>query len=193
MLERIKKNKGVLILIFVVIVILVIYQISATKKSALPTSSPSPTPDIQKYMPPRSSYKLPVYSQPATDSLGLIDLTSVKVREAVAQKSKIESQLPIYIEGFKTKAGPVTTLNVYSIPEDPPYLIHTEIYGINYSDPNLLEENNQNAQAFIESFNEIKDLLNAKGVDIHKVYFVLGSRPYILGATDSLIRKYSLF
>lgn len=193
MLERIKQNKGIVILILVVVVILVIYQFSTVKKSIAPGESATPTPQARQLPFTVPGYNLPVYSKALTDKDGFVDLNSEKVKKSIEEKSKISSQLPIYVEGFKTKTGIETTLNVYSIPEDPDYLIHIEIYGITYGDPNLLADNNPNALAFVESFNQIKNLLVSKGVDIHNVYFVLGSKPYVLNAADSLVRKYSLY
>lgn len=194
--ERFRKNIGIIVLVFVVVIILVIYEIPRNKKSTLPAPSPTPAqqtktfPLSQSVSP--SNYKLPVYSQPPVDSSGQVNTNSVKVQSAISEKSKFRTYLPIYIDGFQAMSGLKTTLNVYTIPEDPDYLIHVEIYGINYGDPNILQPDNQNGQAFVASFKKIESILATKGVDLHNIYFVMGSKPYILNATDSLLRKYNL-
>ena len=193
MKEKIKKNIGMIILILVVVIILAIYKMSESKKMVAPSPNPSSTPLAKQISQPPPGYKAPVYSQPATDSTGQLDKSSVKVKTAIDEKSKLEPKLPIYIEGFQTTAGLKTTLNVYSIPEDPSYLIHIEIYGINYGDPKILEPGNKNALAFVESFKKIKTLLESKGVNIHDIYFTIGAKPYVQSAADNLIRKYNLY
>jgi hypothetical protein len=193
MKEKIRKHIGIIILIFLGVIILAVYEIPGGKKAAIPSPSPSSTPVARQVSEPPPGYKPPVYSEPATDENGEVDTGSEKVQTAINTKSKLESQLPIYIDGFQTSSGLKTTLNVYSIPEDPSYLIHVEIYGIDYSDPKILEPDNKNGLAFTESFKKIKALLTSKGVDIHNIYFTLGAKPYIQTAADSLIRKYNLF
>jgi hypothetical protein len=196
MLEKIKKYTGILILILVVIIILVIYQITGTKNTMSPSPSPSSTASTitedQQAIQTSPVYPIPAYSQPPTDTTGQVDVKSPKVQSAVTTKSKLEDQLPIYIENFQTSVGGKTTLNVYTIPEDPDYLIHIEIYGINYEDTTIIQPGNKQGQMFIDSFNKIKSLLLAKGVDIHNIYFVFGARPYIQKAADDLIQKYKL-
>jgi len=193
MLEKLKKFKGIAILIAVVIIILIIYQISSGGNTKIATTNPTQSPSNSfstKQVP--SGYKEPSYTQPTINSDGQVDTKSVKVQTAITNKVKLAPQLPIYLENFQTKAGIKTTLNVYSIPEDPTYLIHIEIYGIDYSDPNILQDENQNAQAFIESFTKIKNLLSENGIDVHNMYFKFGAKPYIQNAADSLIQKYNL-
>jgi hypothetical protein len=199
MLEKIKKYIGIIILLSLIVIILVIYQVSGVKKSVLPTPSPTssptnsfPTTQTQQYSQTPSSYKEPTYSQPVTDSSGQVDESSPEVQTAITNKSKLKPQLPIYVENFQTTSGLNTTLNVYTTPEDPNYLIHIEIYGTNYSDPNILTPNNKNALAFIDSFNKIKNLLLADGVSIHNIYFIFGAKPYIQNTADNLIQKYGL-
>ena len=182
-----------IILISIAVIILVVYGISASKNTSTPSLTPLPVPTARQISQPPPGYKPPVYSQPITDEKGQVDSNSVKVKTAIDEKAKLKTVLPIYVEGFKTSSGLNTTLNVYSIPEDPNYLIHIEIYGVNYGDPKIMEPNNANATAFVESFKKIKTLLESKKVDIHNIYFALGTRPYVQSAADGLIRKYDLF
>lgn len=193
MLEKIKKNKFIIIFIAILVAILIFSEISGSRLQKNPTTSPSPasSPGTGKTQ-TQNSFQEPSYSKPPVNSNGEVDENSPDVLAAISEKEKIAGKLPIYIEGFKTLAGVTTTLNVYTIPEDPDYLIHVEIYGIDYSDPNLNQEGNQNAKAFIESFNKIKELLSEKGADITNIYFMFGAKPYIQSAADSLIKEYNL-
>ena len=193
MLEKLKKYRGITILVIVVIIILVIYQISNSGNTKITTASPTPSPSNSfSTKQTVSGYKEPAYTQPATNSNGQVDESSTKIQTAISNKTRLAPQLPIYIENFQTKIGLKTTLNVYTIPEDPDYQIHIEIYGIDYSDPAILQDKNKNAQAFIESFIKIKSLLSADGIDIRNVYFKFGANPYIQSAADGLIQKYNL-
>lgn len=190
-MEKIKNNIGIIILITVVVIILVIYQAMGSKSTSQNTSA-SPSPQAQQYNYFTGNYKLPSYSQPPLNSSGQVDINSENVQNSVDAKATLLPHLPIYIENFQTTTPLKTTLNVYTIPEDPIYLIHVEVYGINYSDPKILDDGNANAQAFVDSFNKIKTLLANDGVDIHSIYFIFGAKPYIQSAADNLIRKYNL-
>lgn len=201
MKEKIKKNLGIIIIILAVVIILIIYQFFSRKAADNSASDLDTVPQTasnqnqtNSLSTANSNYKTPIYSytNPTTDSNGKVDLNNSKIQTAITFKAKLESKLPIYIENFQTINSLKTTLNVYTIPEDPDYLIHIEIYGIDYSDSNILQEGNQNGVAFIDSFNKIKSLLSASGVDIHNVYFVFGAKPYIQTAADGLIQKYKL-
>lgn len=192
MKENIKKYTGIIILIVVVIIILIIYQVFGAKTQVSPTPSPTPNPQTQQSSQSQSMYKLPSYSEPTLNASGQVDERTPSVQIAITQKALLKVYLPIYIENFQTSGGIATTLNVYTIPEDPDYLIHVEIYGIRYDDPNILEANNKNAQAFVDSFNKIKSLLLKDGVDIHNIYFVFGDASYVQNSADNLVNKYSL-
>jgi|GEM_PF-1530342 len=191
MKQIIKNNLGIVILISVVILILIISEVPRLKTAITPSPSPTAGANLPQIV-PKSSFKEPSYSQPPTDANGNVNESSPQVQAAIAEKQKIEPQLPIYVENFQTTVGVATTLNVYTIPEDSDYLIHVEIYGINYGDSNLLQEGNINAQAFIESFNKIKEIMTRDGADIHNIYFIFGAKPYIQVAADNLIHKYNL-
>lgn len=193
MITGIKKNAGLIILGLIGIVILVFSELKGNQKTPTPTLTPAPTASTaQGFTQTNTGYKEPIYTQPELDASGKVNLDSIKVKTAISEKQKLTSSLPIYIEGFKTSVGITTTLNVYTIPEDPDYLIHIEIYGIDYPDETLTQDGNKNATAFVESFNKIKSLLSEKNVDITKIYFIFGAKPYIQSAADSLIRKYGL-
>lgn len=181
------------IIISIMAVLILIYVQFFTKKAGAPKTQqggqvqpvilPTPTP---------LSFTLPPYSQPPLNSEGQVDTNFEKVKTATANKTRLESSLPIYIKNFQTSNGIKTTLNVYTIPSDPPYLVHIEIYGIDFEDQNTSKENNPNVAAFIDSFQEIKRQLTAKGVDIHNIYFIFGQRMYIQETADLWIKTFGL-
>jgi hypothetical protein len=119
-------------------------------------------------------------------------VSSTGVKTAISNKSKIAGSLPIYIKNFKISNGMETTLNVYTIPEDPNYLIHIEIYGIDFENQNISKAENPDITAFIESFNEIKRQLTNRGVDIHNIYFMFGDQTYIQTTANLWIKTFNL-
>lgn len=186
----------ILIILFIVafIVVVLINTIGnrPIKQTVSPTNTPTPTSYYfqQNY---NSGYKLPSYSQPLTDAQGNINSDSEQVKVAIISKQKlVESKLPIYIENFQTSVGITTTLNVYTIPEDPSYLVNIDIYNIDYQYQETDPNKNPNVTAFIESFNEIKKHLAERGVDIKNLYFIFGGRKVIEETADLWIKKFNL-
>ncbi|MCK4829421.1 hypothetical protein KA005_77570, partial [bacterium] len=83
-------------------------------------------------------------------------------------------------------------INIYRIGLDPQYLIHIDIYGINYQNQELDEEKNPEVTAFKESFIRTKELLQEKGVNIKEIYFVFGGKDYIQETAELWIEKLEL-
>jgi hypothetical protein len=186
----------IFIILFIVALAVVILVNTVGKKATQETQSTSntPTPNPNYYQQYDSSgYKLPSYSQPVTDAQGNINLDSEKVKGAIISKQKlVESKLPIYIKNFQTSVGIYTTLNVYTILEDSNYLIHIEIYGIDYQYEETDPTKNPYVTAFIESFNEIKKQLSQKGIDIKNIYFIMGGKKVIIETSDLWIKTFNL-
>lgn len=190
----IQKYKIFLILGIIAFVIIVISSLSSQK--TLPQILATPTPEagggVSRFGTPKPTFKAPSYSSPAVNEKGEINLNSAEVKEAITSKNKLKGALPIYIENFTISNGMKTTLNVYSIPEDPDYLIHVDIYGINYNEQSTDKEVNPNTIAFIESFNEIKKRLTTKGVDLKKIYFIFGGPEYVQKTAELWIKTFNL-
>jgi len=192
------KNKIYIILSVVVIFILIYLQFFTNTSKNNATKSPSPlprndqTPIANLPTPTPLAFTPPSYSQPTLNSVGSVDLGSDKVKIAIANKTKLKESLPIYIKNFKISNGMLTTLNIYTIPEDPAYLVHVEIYGVDFENQNISKDDNPNVTAFIESFQEIKRQLTNKGVDIHNIYLIVGQRPYIQATSDLWIKTFDL-
>lgn len=159
-------------------------QTKPTGKTTTPSTSTEKAPSgtaEDKYVPPE-------YAQiPA-----LADLDPQKVKDSTAGKKKLADKLPIYITDYRISNGMKTTLNVYSIDGDPEYLVHIEIYGVNYEEQNTDPAQNPNVTAFVESFQEIKKQLSTRGVDLTKLYFVFGSREYIQKTAELWIKTFKL-
>lgn len=182
------KYKIYLILSIVCILILIYFQFFTNNAPKVgQVASPSPFS-----LPTPLEFTTLSYSQPPLNSEGQVDTNSEKVITAVVNKDKLEKALPIYIKNFHTSNGMLTTLNVYTIPEDPNYLVHIEIYGIDFQSRNTSEADNPNVTAFIDSFNEIKKQLAGKDVNIHNIYFIFGQRSYIQSTADLWIKTFGL-
>jgi len=192
------KYKTYIILSVVAILILIFMQFFTNTDKSVVMVSPPPLPRNEQVQianiptPTPLVFTPPPYTEPTLDNTGNVDLGSDKIKTAIASKTKLKDSLPIYIKSFKISNGMSTTLNVYTIPEDPPYLIHIEIYGIDFEDQNTSKEDNPNVIAFIESFQEIKRQLTNKGVDIHNIYLKIGQRPYIQATADLWIKTFGL-
>ncbi len=195
----ISKYKIYIILSIVAILILVFIQLStknqsgeALQSSAQPAGQAEQNSISISATPVSGNFVEPSYSKPPENIAGQVDMTSDKVITAIESKNKLKGSLPIYIESFKNSNGMLTTLNVYTIPSDPEYLVHVEIYGINFRNQDPSKETNPNVVAFIDSFEQIKKLLATKGVDIHNIYFIFGQRTFIQETADLWIRTYGL-
>ena len=192
------KNKIYIILSVVAIFILIYLQFFTNTSKNNVTESPSPLPRNDQTQtanlptPSPQVFTPPPYSQPTLNSVGSVDLGSDKVKVAIVSKEKLKESLPIYIKNFKISNGMSTTLNIYTIPEDPSFLVHVEIYGVDFENQNTSKEDNPNVIAFIESFQEIKRQLTNKGVDIHNIYLIVGQRPYIQATSDLWIKTFGL-
>jgi hypothetical protein len=174
-------------------VILILTRSVTQKTGKTGEQSPSPTPQTSQVSSlPTSNFIPPTYSQPSLNSAGQVDATSKKVTDAISNKTKLAGSLPIYIANFKTSNGLKTSLNIYTIPGDPDYLIHVEIYGIDFENQNISKEENPNVTAFIESFQEIKRQLKGKGVDIHNIFFIFGQKVYIQQTAELWIKTFNL-
>lgn len=193
------KHKAFVIVTLVAIIILLISQFSG-KNTKTPSVTPSPTSQSSYSMtqsqageplPSQAPFSLPSYSQPPLDSDGRVDRTSPNVIVAVANKEKLKNSLPIYIKNYQTSNGKITTLNVYTVPSDPDYLINVEIYGVDYRNYDA-SKTNPDAIAFVDSFNEIKRILLSRGVDIHNVYFIFGQRSFIQSTADLWVKTFNL-
>ena len=88
--------------------------------------------------------------------------------------------------------GIPTTINVYSIPQDPDYLIHVDIYGINYHHASLDETVNPEMTAFKESFIHVKQIIKEKGINLQDIYFIFGGRQYIQETAEDWIKTLGL-
>lgn len=191
----VQKNKILLILALIAMVIIVITSLSGQKTTK--TSSPTPTPENNTGIPgfgtpvPISKFTPPPYSQPTLDAKGQVNLDSKEVKEATANKQKLGGSLPIYVPNFSISNGMKTTLNVYTIPEDPNYLIHIDIYGVNYEEQST-DKTNPNVVAFIESFQEIKKRLTTKGVNIKNIYFIFGGPEFVQKTAELWLKTFNL-
>jgi len=149
-------------------------------------------PETQGGPSPTPTFKLPEYTQPPITSEGKPDLNSPEVKDAISAKARLAKRLPIYIKDFKTSVGIATTINIFALPGDPEYLIHIDIYGINYQNNEANEAKNPEATAFKESFLAVKTLLGQNEADIKELYFVFGGREYIQKTAEYWIKTFKL-
>jgi hypothetical protein len=186
MKEFIQKRKGIIIVILLAIVVLVLSSIKIylpqkeTAQGTIVTETPI---DEQQYI---DTFLLPVGIQ------NQIDEKTPQTQKAISSKEKLISVLPIYVENFKTSNDRLTTLNVYTIPEDPNYLVRIEIYGIDYQIQNTNLAENPDAVAFIDSFKEIKKRLTDKGVNIKDLYFIFSERAHIQTTAELWVNEFRL-
>lgn len=188
MKEFIIKRKGILIVALIAIVVIVLSSI----KIYLPQEGKETEETEQTTQKETAEY---VFQGSFLLPVGIenqVDESSSQTKKAIETKKKLESSLPIYVENFKTSNDRLTTLNVYTIPEDSEYLIHIEIYGIDYQIQNSNPSENPDAVAFIDSFNEIKNRLSSKGVNVKDLYFVFSGRDYIQDTAEIWIKEFQL-
>lgn len=188
MKEFIVKRKGILIVAMLAIIVVVlssikIYLPQEEEVSEETDQTTQKEPASAEF---RGSFLLPVGIE------NQVEESSSQTKKAIETKKKLESSLPIYVENFKTSNDRLTTLNVYTIPEDPEYLVHIEIYGIDYQIQNSNPSENPDAVAFIDSFNEIKSRLSSKGVNVKDLYFVFSGREYIQDTAEVWIKEFQL-
>lgn len=113
----------------------------------------------------------------STTNIPSKSLSPTEINIASDERNKLKSSLPIYIENFTTSNNITTTINIYTLSEDPDYYIHLDIYGIIYENQNI--DSNPNAIAFKESFLEAKKRLNSLNINPSNLYYVFGTREYI--------------
>jgi hypothetical protein len=187
MKDFIKKRKTILIIALAAIVIVIISSITVylpQKVKEVPITTDQVVNETNQVS--TGTFFLPVGVK------NTVDTKSAQTIKAIASKNKVLSSLPIYVEDFKTSNDRLTTLNVYTIPEDPDYLVHIEIYGIDYQIQNTNLGENPDAVAFIDSFKEIKKRLTDKGINIKDLYFVFSGREYIEKTAELWVNEFKL-
>lgn len=132
-----------------------------------------------------------INAPPITEE-GQVDTESPEIKEAIEQKTSLKEHLPIYIENYPTSANINTTINLYSLDNEPEYTVHLEIYGIIYHNQSYNTDENPNALAFKESFLAAKDTLKDLGIDPSKLYYIYGSRDYIQQTAELWVEKLNL-
>ena len=159
--------------------------------SPLPSSSSNPFGFDQINRPLNEDFTLPDYTQ-APQKNGEPDLTATRTQTAIAAKQKLLPSLPIYIPNFQTSVNQETTINIYSLPSDLEYLIHIDIYGVDYESPSLNEAQNPNITAFKESFLRTREEIEKQGVNINDLLFIFGGRTYIQETAELWIKEFNL-
>jgi len=172
-----------IISIFFLIILIILFS-KKPRPGSLPLPSPGFTPFSQLNK-PLEEFTSPSYTQPQ-------DIAQSKVKLAIDAKQKLQPFLPIYLENFSTSVGINTTINIYTNPQDYNYLIHFDIYGIDYQSPTTDETTNPNITAFKESFNYAKNLLKQKGINLKDLYFIFGGPVYIQQTAELWIKTFSL-
>jgi len=181
-----QKRKLFIVIIGTLFILFISFFNFKPKPTTLPKTKPSSFDELIKQTPPISSdFTLPKYTSPSNDS-------NIKIQTAVQAKKTLKSHLPIYIENFSTSVNIPTTINIYILPNDPNYLIHIDIYGINYHSASTNEDINPYATAFKESFLKIKSLLQEENIDLKDTYFIFGGRQYIQETAETWIKEFNL-
>ena len=183
-----KYKKIILVALVVFAVVAGLRFLSQNKPAGKTSTTPGISTEKSTTEKPEDKYVPPQYAQIPP----LEELDPQKVKDSVAGKKKLADKLPIYITDYRISNGMKTTLNVYSVEGDPDYIIHIEIYGVNYEEQNTDPLQNTNVTAFVESFQEIKKQLSTRGVDLTKMYFVFGSRQYIQKTAELWIKTFKL-
>lgn len=179
------KLKKIIPIAFILLIVAIIIMLIVSNKSS-------------KETPPDSSPKFdlhPLDSSTNTPPLtkdGQVDTDSPEVQNAITQKTSLKEHLPIYIENYPTSANISTTINLYSLDDEPEYTVHLEIYEVIYHDQNYNFNENPNALAFKESFLAAKQTLQELGVDPTKLYYIYGSRKYIQETAELWVDKLEL-
>ena len=187
------KHLRLALIAFILITMVVMILILASRRQVEELPPPiSPPPSFTSFSQISEDFSPPQYTQPPTKSDGSVDTESTAVETAIQAKNDLSSHLPIYIENFTTSVGILTTINIYSIPQDPDYLIHLDIYGINYHHASVDETINPHMTAFKESFIHAKEKIKEKGIDLQDIYFIFGGRQYIQETAEDWINALGL-
>lgn len=189
-MKRLKKNWKLIIPLCLVLLVISFLTIVAIQRQRSPTS-PQPN-DISPTQQKNEEFVLPDYTQPPLTPEGEVDTGSGEVKKAIQLKNQLEPKLPIYVESFQTSVDIATTINIYAITQDPDYLIHIDIYGVDYQNQDTDESANPDVTAFKESFLQAKKLLEQNGVNIKDIYFVFGGRQYIQETAELWIKTFDL-
>jgi len=140
----------------------------------------------------KDSPSAPLPISTPTPRTEIANLSQEQRTAALTYKQSIESNLPIYQEGFVTSTGIVTTLNLYSYPDDPEETVRFEIYGLSYLNSDPSPFTNPNVTAFQESFNYGLSLLKERGIDPKKLIFIYGDKEYVRTTIESWIDRLEL-
>jgi len=192
-LPQLTTRKKYFLVFFLVIGLLAtmyLYFQSQRRQQLVPTPSGPPGFD-QINRPINEEFVLPDYTQ-VPQKNGEPDLTAPRTQTAIAAKQKLLPSLPIYIPNFFTSVNQETTINIYALPSDLEYLIHIDIYGIDYESPSLDEATNPNITAFKESFLKAEEEIGKRGVNIKDLLFIFGGRTYIQETAELWIDHFNL-
>lgn len=192
-LPQFTTRKKYLLTIFIIVGALAtiyLYLQSQRRQQLIPMPSGPPGFD-QINRPINEEFVLPDYTQ-APQKNGQPDLEAPRTQAAIAAKKKLLPFLPIYIPNFFTSVNQETTINIYSLPADLDYLIHIDIYGIDYESPSLDEATNSNITAFRESFAKAREEIAKHGVNIQDLLFIFGGRTYIQETAELWIDHFNL-
>lgn len=124
---------------------------------------------------------------PQTNLNQITSLIDSKV--STAEREKLISILPVRISDFKTSTNIITTMNLYSLPTDPPSSIRLEIYGINF---NNQEITGKDAISFKDSFIEVKKRLLPKNINLKNLQIIYGNRQYIQDTAQYWVNTFKL-
>lgn len=178
------RHKKIIYLIIFIIIIIILSFLPVEKSPPL-TSPSSPPPIPQAYTPP-------FYTQPQSFTDGQVDASLPAVQAAVQAKQKLAPHLPIYIENFQTSVNLPTTINLYTLSTDPGYLIHFDIYGIDYQNQNSDPTINPHVTAFKESFLHAQQQLTQLNLNLKDLYFVFGGQEFIQQTAELWINSLNL-
>lgn len=190
-LKTIFNQNRKLILIISGILLMLLLGISALRSPSTPTPETT-SPFFELSRQTLQDFTPPEYTQTPTKPDGQIDTDHPSVKTAIQTKQTLQSFLPIYLTDFPTSVNITTTINIFTLPQDPNHLIRLDIYGIDYQSSSTNEAINPHATAFKESFLKAKSLLQEKGIDLQNIYFVFGSRAYIQQTAQEWIQHFNL-
>jgi energy-coupling factor transporter transmembrane protein EcfT len=105
------------------------------------------------------------------------------------EKEKIIDILPIRINDFNSETQINTTINVFTLASDPPQSARIEIYGPNFNNSSLT---GQDAIAFKNSFNEIKQIFTKNNVNLNNLQIIYGNRQYIQDTATFWVKEFKL-
>ena len=174
-----KHKKTIYITIFILIIIFLSF---LPKQKSAPEAPPDPS---ETQTQSQTQYIPPFYTQP-------LDTNSPAVETAIQTKQNLKPNLPIYIKDFQTSVNITTTINLYILSSDPDYLIHFDIYGIDYQNQDVNEKTNPNVTAFKESFLYAKKQLESQNIDLRDLYFIFGGRQFIQQTAEIWINQLNL-